>query len=252
MLTAYLTFLIVGGAFVIMSVFSGSGADADADADFDADVDADFDADVDADFDADVDADFDADGGSDIELDVDTKIAIDGPDSQALWMPFFSFKFWTFGSCFFGLTGCVLMWVSPGLTQFVIVPISVAMGTGVGSSVAWALRKLRQNTSDSMIRGDDLVGATGIVEVPFERGRLGRVRLTIKGMNVGYTAITSWETPLTISQKVVVVGIDGHKVRVVPSSALNNPESLPNLIMPSEEDAPSHPYPELMEEKDVQ
>ena len=48
--------MIVGGFFVLLSIFGGGDSDADADVDFDADADLDFDTDADMDLDADADA----------------------------------------------------------------------------------------------------------------------------------------------------------------------------------------------------
>ena len=45
----YLICLLVGGFFVLLSIFGGANSEADVDADFDADLDADFDADADGD-----------------------------------------------------------------------------------------------------------------------------------------------------------------------------------------------------------
>ncbi len=51
----YLTSLLVGGFFVLLSIFGGGESDHDADHDFDHDIDVDADHDFDSDFSVDLD-----------------------------------------------------------------------------------------------------------------------------------------------------------------------------------------------------
>lgn len=74
--SVYLISLMVGGFFVVLSIFGGSEneADSDVDTDFDSDFDSDFDADVDTDFDADANVDHEFHIGSS-DLDASTDVA---------------------------------------------------------------------------------------------------------------------------------------------------------------------------------
>ena len=122
-----------GGLFVAASVFFGDH-DTDSDADFDADLDTDFDADLD------IDADIDVDVDADIDVDADHSIADivhAGGDAahDALWLPFFSLRFWTFSLASFGLTGTLLQLLI-GVTA-VVLPASLVTGMAVGTGNIW-------------------------------------------------------------------------------------------------------------------
>ena len=143
-------------------------------------------------------------------------------DAQAIWLPFFSFKFWTFSTCFFGLTGVALTKVSPGIGQAVIVPVSLAMGGFIGTLMAWSLRQLRRSSATSLVGRRDLVGLTGTVELPFgeSEGSRGKVRVAVKGRLFDYTAITDASRLLESGEKVLAVSKDGNTLRVVPEEEL--------------------------------
>ena len=95
--SVYLISLIVGGFFVVLSIFGGSEheADSDVDADFDTDFDADTDVDFEADFDVDADVDHDFHiGGSDFDASTDVG-----------FVDLFSLRALFLFAAFFGLTG---------------------------------------------------------------------------------------------------------------------------------------------------
>lgn len=241
MVSLYLGCLIVGGAFVVLSLLSGLG-DADHDVDLDHDVDVDHDLDLDHDIDADADADVDHDldhevGHTefDVDYDVDPGLArtagepLQGqashstpmqPGTWAAWLPFLSFKFWSFGACFFGLTGLVLTWLRPEWPGVVAGAAAALFGGTVGTSIVWTLRKLRRSEADSMIRPSDLIGVSGTVEIPFGGGRRGRVRVRVKGTLVDYTAVTDEERTLAAGETVVIAGVEPTGIRVVSERAL--------------------------------
>lgn len=242
MLALYLTCLIVGGAFVALSALAG-GHDHDADHDVAVDHDMDVDAggdveiggdvDLDADLDADLDGDFHLDhdmmGGhgihlADADADVTPQRAGGADDAsaaqQALWLPFYSFKFWTFATCFFGMAGSALTWLQPGLSTALVLPLALGVGGGAGTTVAWAIRKLRYDSTDSMVRPSDLIGVQGTVELPLEPGVRGRVRLRIKGMLVERIATTVHKGTLQVGEPIAVVGVTGATVKVLPVAAL--------------------------------
>ncbi|MEL7360366.1 MAG: hypothetical protein AAFN40_28035 [Cyanobacteria bacterium J06560_6] len=140
MQSVYWFCLTIGGAFVALSLVGGGdladGLDIDADADFDAD----FDVDADADFDADADADF---AGDDLQITTDVELVRSGPRRRRGVPPglslLTSFKFWTFGGFFFGLTGLVIGFVEPELSAVVLFAIALITGLLTGGSLASSL-----------------------------------------------------------------------------------------------------------------
>jgi hypothetical protein len=91
MLTLYILCLVIGGVFVALAAFAGLDG-----------------------------VDFESDFDPDIEL-RDQSNSSHNPEnspfrrsrSLKLGLPFLSLRFWTFGSCFFGLTGVILSWLTP-------------------------------------------------------------------------------------------------------------------------------------------
>ena len=71
-----------------------------------------------------------------------------------------------------------------------------------------------------MIHKKDLIGATGTVELPFEKGSKGKVIVRTKGVRIEYTAQTDEESPLLRDEEVIVIGITGNVVRVIRSDRL--------------------------------
>jgi len=207
MLVIYLACSLIGGLFVILSV--SGGLDFDADADVDADVDAD--AEVD-------DVDFGTHRGKP-EKPSNPWLGKPSPQKK-LWLPFFSFKFWTFGICFFGITGLALSWLEPNLGQGVIALIAVLMGLMIGTAMAWLLRVLGGNYTNSIASTDDLVGIIGTVEIPFDQNSRGKVQLPIKGSTVGFSAMTEQETELQPGEQVLVVSYQDNKLWVVSADTL--------------------------------
>lgn len=156
MLTIYWLCFTVGGVFVLLAVLSGiDGADF-GDFEFES-------------------PDFDLNIDQDLEV-VDVKersrpslFSSRRPASNGIFSFVKSLKFWTFGICFFGLTGLVLSNLTMPLPAHLIAIASVLMGLICGALVSGTLQILRRQQADSLIRVNDLVGLTGTVEVPFDQ-----------------------------------------------------------------------------------
>lgn len=199
MLTVYWLCFAAGGVFVLIAILSGvDGADFAA-------------------------HDFD------IHLDDDVEVT-DFPDRsppspfrsrQIPWYSIFgivkTLKFWTFAICFFGLTGLVLSHMAVKLPTTLITIVAIVMGIICGSLVAGSLRWLRRRHVDSLVRANDLVGLTGIVEIPFDQTSRGKVRLLVKGTMIDMIANTDDEKPLQTGDRVLVVGTDQNRLWVVPN-----------------------------------
>lgn len=126
-----------------------------------------------------------------------------------------SFKFWTFGLCFFGLTGLVLSRITPGFSTVLIAAIAGVVGCILGSFMAGMLQFLWLRQVNSMVRTEDLVGLTGIVEIPLDASQRGKVRLQVKGSNVAFMAYTDEIQRLEAGDTVLVVGMEDNRLWVV-------------------------------------
>lgn len=205
MLTVYWVCFAVGGTFVLLALLSGlDGADF-GDHDLDVHLDGHFDHDVD----------------SDIEVTASPDRSPTLPFSRPRdpWYSVFSIlkslKFWTFALCFFGLTGLVLSHLSVGLPSILVAIAATVMGIICGSLVAGSLRTLRRRQVDSLVRTNDLVGAVGTVEIPFDQTSRGKVSLLVKGNLLNMIASTDEPVPLQTGDRVLVVNIEQNRLWVV-------------------------------------
>lgn len=134
-----------------------------------------------------------------------------------------SLKFWTFGSCFFGLTGVLLSTLQIGLPTLAITLIAMAMGLFCGTAMSGLLLYLQHQQTDSLISHDDLVGLAGTVEIPFDAQSRGKVRLKVKGSILEVVAFTDGNGSFRPGEQVVVVGTQENRVWVVSSDSFNQP-----------------------------
>ena len=211
---------VIGGVFVAIATLGGAGDadfDADADVDFDADLDADFDAGLDADLDGDLDLDTDApDVGFDAQVDTDLQLLRKVKGAYVFSLNILtSFKFWTVGGFFFGLTGLSLAWVQPNWPASIIFIIAVIMGILLGGTLAMALRHLARRHADSLIRTEDFAGRVGIVELPFDAKSKGKVRLELRGSTLHMMALTDDTKQFVPGDKVLVVNVEKNRLWVV-------------------------------------
>ncbi|EDX84790.1 hypothetical protein S7335_2487 [Synechococcus sp. PCC 7335] len=240
MQSVYWFCLIIGGVFVALSLVGGDLLD-DLDADADADFDVDLEADLDADFDA--DADFDGDFDGDIDPDADTDLQVDtDPDllrsyARKQKRSFFSlstltsFKFWTFGGFFFGLTGLVMGALEPELGVGLIFAIALIMGVFCGGTLVGILRQLKHRQVDSLLRNEDFAGLVGVVEIPFDSKSKGKVTLEVGDATLHLVAQTDEERAFNVGDSVLVVGRTSDRLWVVSAEnaasyrKLNNPSN---------------------------
>lgn len=169
--TVYLVSLIVGGFFVLLSIFGGD-ADTDADTDFDFDTDTDFD--LDADFDADADFDTDADGG---DTDFHAEVGA-GPGLVDLFTIRALFLF----AAFFGLTGALLSWAGTGEPLTAGLAASIGLLVGLGGN--YLIKRVGYAQVSSDVTLADMRGLTGKVLIPFSAGERGKISLIVKGNQV--------------------------------------------------------------------
>jgi hypothetical protein len=204
MLTLYWLCFATGGVFVLLAILGG----------FDG-------------------VDFD---GLDGEVSFESDLEIADPGERSRDRPFgsqrqsqanplgilFSLKFWTFGLCFFGLTGLVLSNLSTRLPGAVILFTAIGMGTICGALVAGTLRTLRNRYADSLVRSEDVVGLTGIVTLPFDQSSRGKVQIKVKGSQVERIAYTDESHPFQLGDRVLIVGVEKERLWVVSAHSIGS------------------------------
>lgn len=200
MLTIYWLAFAVGGVFVLLAVLSGLDGVDFGDHDFEVHLD------------------------EDVELSDpnERSPSVFSSRQRSPWYGIFgvlkSLKFWTFGFCFFGLTGLVLSNLAVGLPTTPVAIAAILMGIICGSLVAGSLRLLRSRQVDSLVRTTDLVGMMGTVELPFDQNSRGKVRLLVKGSMIDLMASTDDGKALQAGDRVLVVGTEQNRVWVVRSN----------------------------------
>jgi len=209
MLSVYWFCFAIGGAFVFLSVVSGFDGvdfgDHDAEIQWDGDIEW-------------------TDTGDRSQ----PSASLSSLSRRDPWYSFLgilkSLKFWTFGICFFGLTGLVLSNLSLTLAPVVVAIVSVVMGIGCGTLVTGSLRLLQRQRSDSLVRSNDLVGLTGTVELPFDNNSRGKVRLRVKGSLIDSIAYTDETEAFKLGDRVLVVSTEQNRLWVVSADRLPGEE----------------------------
>lgn len=133
---------------------------------------------------------------------------------------FTSLRFYMFAAIGFGVVGAPVTALdasSPALT------LAVALGTGLGIGVLAALgfRALGRGTLSSGAGQTELLGQVGRVLVACEKGRTGKVRLTVRGQIVDVAATTD-ELRLEPGSGIIVEEVHAARVHVcaAPSELL--------------------------------
>jgi hypothetical protein len=202
LLAAYMGALVIGGGLLVVSAVLG-GNDHDHDFDHDVDHDVDHDADHDA-------ADHDA-------------ALAHVSASDALWLPIFSIRFWTFFLAFFGLTGLTLEGMRAigliGAPWGVALGLAVVMGAVAGYVVSRIIRSLKQeHVSSAVVPEVDYAGKAGEVLLDVAPGDPGLVRMDVKGVSIDVPAVAvDGDAPrMKRGSKVIVLSFKDGKVVVAP------------------------------------
>lgn len=182
---AYVFALVLGSVLLGASFLLGGDHDADAD------VDADFDADADADFDADGDLDAHADAGHDTHGDVGGFFGVLG-----------SMRFWTFFAAFFGLTGLVLDGLDLA-TEVAAMVLAIGVGFLTGWTAVKLIRTLAANDTGVAAGVNDYVGKSGELRLAAGPGRLGKIRIELKGTTVDVLAEA--DEPIAKGEEALIV-----------------------------------------------
>ncbi|MFO0749805.1 MAG: hypothetical protein U1F43_29655 [Myxococcota bacterium] len=221
MLAAYLVTLIVGGVFVGLSALAGLGKDLDGGSDHDLGHDfAGHAGGVAAAHEPSQAAEHDAQGhiGSSGE---DVVEAVHSGPVRRPWMPFTSFRFWTFGAFLFGLTGLALTELA-GAEEPGAMLAALALGVGGGTAASALVHVLRKPIGEAPDRRD-WVGAVGELQHALSAGAASKIRAVLRGRDrdLVVTLADASARPLPKGTRVVVlaIGEDGRAL-VAPETAM--------------------------------
>lgn len=104
----------------------------------------------------------------------------------------------------------------------IIAAISIAVGIICGAVVVWFISLRRRQAVDSLIRINNIVGRSGIVEIPFDSESQGKVRINFNNSQVDFIAFSDESREFRPGDRVLVVGIKGNKVWVVSEEFSNS------------------------------
>ena len=204
MLSIYWFCFIIGGIFVALAALSGlDGVDFDYEADTDLEL---------------VDQ---GEGPKTLYRGLTKRRGWDQASGPSPLSIVKSLKFWTFGSCFFGLAGLLFSLLQPPLPPLGIAVSAAGVGILCGAAMSGILLFLRQRQADSLVRSADLAGLTGTVEVPFDSTSKGKVRLKLKGSMVDFIAFTDDPQGFAQGDNVWVVGTEHNRLWVVSTDTKN-------------------------------
>lgn len=182
--------LLVGGFFVLLSIFGGGEADAEAEAEFD----------------------FDAEADTDYEVDYDGAVEV---GSGAGLVDLLSVRALFLFAAFFGLTGVLLGWIGTGEPLTALVAVLMGLVVGLGGN--FVIRRVGYAHVSSDISALDLRGRTGQVLIPFEGAARGKISLVAKGHRLQLVARGLEGSPERFrpGDEVVVLRMEGGVAEVV-------------------------------------
>lgn len=153
MMTLYLACLILGGIFIIVSLFF----------DMDGDADVDLDTDVDFDMDADIGGDADMPAG----------------EGAAAAIKFLSFRNFVMFTAFFGLTGTALTWL--GGPFIINLLAAIVMGVFTATLMHRVMAHLMKNEVGQTTNLEDLIGSSAKVTIDVSRDHRGKISVNANG-----------------------------------------------------------------------
>ena len=123
-----------------------------------------------------------------------------------------SSRFWIFTSLGFGLSGSLIHFFSlAGLVATALIAGSAGLASGVFATLAF--RAVRRSSISTTSGVSDAVGQIGKVLVAITPGRVGQVRIELRGQSVDYLATTDDEE-LARGERVLVEEVRGTVVHV--------------------------------------
>ena len=165
--------------------------------------------------------------GPGIDQDVDLKDPAKPKSKETRWQfnPLIvlgTLKFWTFGACFFGLTGLLISYFQPQRNPTGVFIISLLMGLFIGTLVALTFHILRYRIPTGMDQPDEYIGLVGSVEIPIDQETRGKIRIQFRDGSRELVARTSDEIALDVGDHVMIVGMENNLAWVVAESTLHD------------------------------
>jgi membrane protein implicated in regulation of membrane protease activity len=205
MLTLYIVCAVVGGGLMLLSALGGvlhGDLGGGHEVEVDTGHEIDFQHDIAA---TDVDhPSIDIAGSHDV-----------GWEAGDFWLAFVSMRFLTYFVGIFGIFGLVLTWFSElGPTSVALFSALVAFVLGYGGSLLFRYLKVEGETSG--VTEHDYVGVLGRTLVGIRPSQPGKVRVSIKGDTLDLIALSEGEKEIAAGEEIVVVGLEGDRVRVAP------------------------------------
>ncbi len=195
MFAAYIVAAIVGGGLILFAAFAGLGSHADVSH-----------------------GDIGHEAGPQHLEAQDSDHGSDGDQGAgAVWLPFFSIRFWTYTIATFGLVGSILTLTRVCPEPLTLV-ISVCSGVFMGVLAAFIVRILGLAARTSEAAETDFMGAMAKVTVAIRDGLPGKVRTTVRGDIIDLVALSDSGGTIEQGQEVMIVGIEGDKARVALQS----------------------------------
>ena len=189
---AYVFALVLGSILLGASFLLGGDHDGDHD--------------VEAHFDHEVDAHGDLDGHADASHDAQG-------DLSGIFGVLGSMRFWTFFAAFFGLTGVVLDGFDLA-ADLVTLGLSIGVGFVTGFVAVTIIRRLSATDTGVAAGVADYVGKSGELLIAVAPGRIGKIRIELKGTTVDVLALTE-DDPIARGQHALILEMRGDKALVV-------------------------------------
>lgn len=105
----------------------------------------------------------------------------------------------------------------------IIACVSVVIGIVCGIAIVLLLYiGRRKKVVNSLMRSNQVLGLSGVVEVPFDARSKGKVRVSVRGSMVDFVAFTDESKAFNKGDSVFIVEIKGNKVGVVSENSLHN------------------------------
>lgn len=106
--------------------------------------------------------------------------------------------------------------------QLVVIAITaITIGVILGVLFIILIKINRGNTViNSLVSVNQIVGAIGRVEIPFDQNSKGKVRVGIKGSLIDFVALTSLPYQFQLGELVLIIEIKENKVWVIPEKYL--------------------------------
>jgi membrane protein implicated in regulation of membrane protease activity len=127
---------------------------------------------------------------------------------------FLSSRFWIFFALAFGLSGSLLTFfaLAPNLSVALIASVA---GVVSGLFAALAFRAARRLAVTTSASASEAIGSTGRVLIPCAKGKVGQVRIALKGQTVDLMATTD-EDEIARGDEVLIEDMRGEVAHVSP------------------------------------